>query len=110
MSVFYLVRAEVKPDIETEWAAHMAKEIVPEVLKSEGFIRGVFSRVDSGPVEWAQYAILYEVEKREDLDSYLTGPTMRRLRAIHDSRWGANARLSRIVINPLQEILAPARV
>ncbi len=107
MSVFYLVRAEVQPQTEEAWTNWMISTDIPEVLKEPGFIKATLGKIDTGPVEWSQFGVLYELDSREKLDTYLTGSTVRRLRAEHESRFGATVRLYRIVMNPVRSFDAP---
>lgn len=76
---------------------HMNSHI-PEVLKQPAFLRATrYRRVDSGD-DRPEYWTVYEMRDMNALEDYNTSEVAKRLRAEHDSKFGASTKLERFVL------------
>ena len=107
MSVLYVVRVEIAPEAERAWDEWNTAEHIPDVLAQPGFVRATKYRLSATtPDGWARYWVFYEVETRADLDAYLAGDEVKRLRGEHLERFGGASRLTREILEEVAAVEA----
>lgn len=105
MTAIYLVKVEVAPPAERAWDDWNTKHHIPDVLAQPGFVRASKYRLDAKtPDGWSRYWVLYELESRAALDTYLSGEAVKRLRADQASRFADTVRLSREILEPVARV------
>ena len=106
--VVYVVRAEIAPEAERAWDEWSTSVHIPDVLAQPGFLRATKYRLAAPtPDGWARYWCLYEVATRADLDAYLAGDAVKRLRGEHLERFGGASRLTREILEEVAAVEAP---
>lgn len=106
--VIYQVLVQVAPEAERSWDEWYAGQHIPEVLRQPGFVRAVKYRCEpSGSAAWPEHVTQYEVASRPELESYLAGDAVARLRREHEERFGEVTRLSRRILVPTSAVSRP---
>lgn len=99
--VLYVVSAEVRPEAEGRWRVWMADEHMRDVCREPGFLGASLWRDVLNPETpdgWARWEVHYEVATRADLDAYLSGEAVQRLRAEGSRLFAHDVRLARRVL------------
>lgn len=99
--VLYVVSAEVRPEADGRWRAWMADEHMADVCREPGFLGATLRRDVLNPETpdgWVRWEVHYEVATRADLDAYLSGEAVRRLRAEGLRLFAQDVRLTRRVL------------
>lgn len=96
--VLYVVRSFVDRKVEHEWSTWHMNSHVPEVLKQPGFLKATRFRRPDSKDDIPEYWTIYEMKSMKDFESYNSSEAAKRLRADHDSKFGASARLERFVL------------
>jgi antibiotic biosynthesis monooxygenase (ABM) superfamily enzyme len=92
----YRVTIEVAPEAEAAWNRWHEEHHVPELLVLPGFLGATKWRdAATGEGGWARYVVEYRLTDGAALDTYVSGPDAKRLRADHEAHFGATTRASR---------------